>query len=792
MISNQTIRVPNLLIPEARRFFGLAEKLRDCLDAETGDASCVNGSTAGLSEAVREYFAFFSEDARREDLVGPGLAAELNTVMEVCFPIRSSWTPRSERFGGEYSEDYWRLRDLVADLSALFSKVFFPVEDGPRSYFVAWREWRQKENFTEYDCLFETNAPTVVSSTLFSNDLKYQLLRLMGSILLQYDYDPAPEIRKIDRTRPLDPMGLLHLQVQQLSGDPIEEIDETDTLPEDCIEAALLYWAANDELCSELFCRWDWYHPVDFDTPISSEERASLLRELGSRGDDLYETWIQGDVPSGIARSLMVVDAKDSREAPVVADLSEAGSPVVGAVTSSAGNGTELCLPLPGQRYAFDPTRFAMFGPSEVGKTSYLCSLAEEIIRRRPFGNCALGADHQLIRLHGEFLEGCRKGECSDTVEYSQYGVSVGRADAPTKQRMNIVTTDFRGGHSRFDQFPSELEEIVYSARGFLFFVDDRFFSLDPSEETRDDAQRWSEWCAHLLRQFHIRNPDVKHIPIALVINKADRILGDELLLVKDRPYLLRDSLELPLLTGLPLQNRVPEGGQVADKGYDRLWQAVVQDLEMNRHGKIQRLARQALSLFRQFFEEVQKITYRYQIFLGVSVLPSDLKDSTESAMRPLGVRETFSWLSGSLFDTFESQARDVLHRDRAALTKKLSAFRVDFEKIESDIAEQEEQQREYDRLMDVVTKRWRFARIGLRSRMKWLSERIQHLESRSVAKLADLEQDLGLEPGDGERITARCARVRACLEHLEGQCSFLEKWGNDANKSILRSHTTV
>jgi hypothetical protein len=282
-----------------------------------------------------------------------------------------------------------------------------------------------------------------------------------------------------------------------------------------------------------------------------------------------------------------------------------------------------------------------LVGPTKVGKTSYLLALAKLFSSPTPlrtaFGEFSFAMGDGLEELRERL--GGRHDALEDperTAALSDYDFSVtftsGETASPLRMRFSVA--DYRGEDIEAGKHAPELKKRIEAARAFLFFVDGRDVGIPSSAAQQDAAKKRAIRYVNILKVARASGEDrLRHVPVALVVNKADVIFGEAL---PDRPFLI-DPRTAPeaIHAGRAGDGRAP---------FERLRECVRQDPMNNLTLAVQRFAWTVLRDFEKFLTEVLGITYRYQVFTTASRQPTpDLV--AERDVFPYGVLQPLGWL---------------------------------------------------------------------------------------------------------------------------------------------------
>ena len=242
-----------------------------------------------------------------------------------------------------------------------------------------------------------------------------------------------------------------------------------------------------------------------------------------------------------------------------------------------------------------------LFGPSEVGKTSLLLSLTHGRIGE-PLSFQVRGETFELRlqeNLHGyynELSKPWKLGQPSHTKSDQPCGFTASRARGGPPIYFSVH--DYDGSKSEpLKRRPKKQPRGDNRARVLVFVIDDRHISKDGSEA--ENVEPKSEWYATRLRDYLTANPGIHHPPIALLVNKVDKILGqdsDAVGVLRSRPYLLEPSVDRQVIElGAP-----PSRGLPADS-FGRLLQSAMEDTFIARDAALQRFVWTLLPLQRGF-----------------------------------------------------------------------------------------------------------------------------------------------------------------------------------------------
>lgn len=621
----------SLRIPEGQQFAVYAATLRGAILA-TEEGSELAGA---LSAAIVAYLNYLSEQGRelREE---PGTMAEFLAAMHHFMPVPDL---------GALASD---LRLLLTDLSVLYAANHLHVGGQSSSYYEDWQRRRAadfNDNFYDAQPFLDQGAAAVVADARLDQATKTLIFERMAEVLHAQVFNPKDHLDSIQPMARLTATQLFALQIWQLhwsKGESVEdELSQFFTPLSGSVENTLLYWIADPEptnaqitrFCEHLFINWGWIHPIDYSSVPDKHLRALPATDPLRRLDALRS----GSLQSVARRRITEAD----RTFPSV--LKDVGS------------------------YGFEPIPILPVGGSEYGKTSFLCAFADWTISNgaKLDGDLEIRSS-ELTLLLKKRGQSWRTGEKVHTGETSQYRLNVGRAGTIADYWPAIELCDYMGedsmipepGTLRFAEFAERLAK----ACGLFFFLDDRAFALKGAAAViRADelAASYEQW----LSVFLSKNAS-RHLPIAIVINKADKIFGKDWLekLGTNRIVVEGTQRGISLGTGAPGDPSNP---------YGRLTHAIRYNKTVGRDAEAQKLLLQFVERFEAFFKTMLGATYRYQILLATSI-----NGPKEKGPEVHGVVEAMSWMIRQLLPAFEQQAAAILDADLTALDGTISEAR--------------------------------------------------------------------------------------------------------------------
>jgi hypothetical protein len=589
--------------------------------------------------AFLEYIEFLSPQ-QFSLVMGPGLAAEFSAITEHEFPFDSVQQEMS--FGR-----------LLQDHTSMFAGAFCRVGDEQPRCYRNWKRVREEYfspgSFSAFACLSAniamafTLSPTLPADTKL-HLLRYRILKRTAEVLQAFGYDPTEQLRQIPEQGP-NPEQLLAMQVLALSKGTPDDLMRLCGKINGSSEATLLHWASHDSFVSYLLEACQWLQLVRYNDASALNTQPTL-----ERSGLLYTRWMNGTgAPGGLARR----------------DLNTL-SGVEQHVSRAPAQGWE-------RRFASIP--IMLIGASRVGKTAFLSSLTRHL-------NLARGKVRDGLRLEvaGHLdpnrLPAPRRKTVSeelnrdgDAVDDQVRGLEIVlREDRdPRPERwMRLSLTESEGSDVSESEFSPDFLKELRSAKGLLFFADDGYFrDLSPNSDARrvrqtrtEDAVDLSARYTRILQAYFDVNRDALHLPIGLILNKADVLLGQDHVLTMDAPVLIAPDTKMELVhAGLDYQ------GEPVDP-FGRLQHCIRHTLSNSKDLKHQSFCFEMLEHFRGFISAALSQSYRFQIFLTVSVVP----EGANREYFPFGVWEPVKWMVNQLEPAFRSQAREQLERDQADL----------------------------------------------------------------------------------------------------------------------------
>ena len=167
------------------------------------------------------------------------------------------------------------------------------------------------------------------------------------------------------------------------------------------------------------------------------------------------------------------------------------------------------------------------------------------------------------------------------------------------------------------------------------------------------DAAELAARYARILQRYFEVNKDALHLPVALVVNKADLLLGSTNLLSLNPPVLIPEQTKMELVhAGLQVQAE-------ATDPFARLRCCIHYNLAISRNSQIQRFVFELIEQFKDFIAAAMCHTYRFQIFLTSSLVP---KNQNRQSF-PYGVWDVMKWMFNQLDPAYRLQADASIER---------------------------------------------------------------------------------------------------------------------------------
>ncbi len=620
----------NLRIDEGEQFAVHAAALHAAmLAAEAGN----DLADSALQQAIVDYLNYLSLQGRelREQ---PGTMAEFAAVMHHYLPVPASGAPASD------------LRLVLTDLSVLYAANHLHIGGQSSSYYEDWQRRRSddfKGNFYDARPFLDHGAEAVVADETLELPTKTLIFELMAEVLHSKVFRPTDQLRSIDAKSRLTPSQLFALQIWQRHegrGKTVEALAEIFSPVSGSIENTLLYWIADPKSANAqitryseyLFEHWGWIHPVDYGAVSDKRAQAVPVTDPQRELDD-----VRNDHLVSLARRR----------------IAEAGRTFPNVLNSVAS-------------YGFEPITILPVGGSEYGKTSFLCALADRNIANGGKLDGDLGiTSNELQQLLKKRGASWRQGALVRTTDSSQHRMNVGRVGTNSAYWPAFELTDYMGEATSIDYLDkpegAEFAARLAGACGLFFFLDDRAFPK-PDAEAVFRADELATWYEKWLRAFLAKNAS-RHLPIAIVINKADQIFGPGWAEMLGTTSIVVEGTQRGISLGTGTDGD-------PDTPYERLRHAIRYNKAVGRDAGAQEQLLEFVDRFEAFFKTMLGATYRYQILLTTSI--NGPKDKVGPVVS--GVVEAMSWMINQLLPAYEQQAASILDADLAVLDGTIAA----------------------------------------------------------------------------------------------------------------------
>jgi hypothetical protein len=688
--------------------------------------------------ALLEFFEFLTPE-QLTPVMGPGLAAEISAIIESEF----SWAALSERTP---------VQNLLCTHACVFAGIFCRDGDEEPKCCRTWRRFQQR-NAVLYprDRAKSLMANFEVAMGLGRDGqtmnpkvqlLKYRIAARTAEALLAIGFDPEETLRQIRRDDIPSPAEILAMQVFVLLKKSSDDLARACNWTDAHSEATFLHWASTDPFVREALVAWRWLKPITYD-----QFSADAPEPLEDRGGPLYASWRQGRAsPANLA----------IREEPWSEPDAEPHLPRL----------------LPKDVKArFCPVPLMLIGGPAVGKTSFLRALSRHL-------NCARGQLHEgtylessdLQQLWNRMGERPALGTKNATSETAGYNVLVRDERDPEVARwMRLRFTDCKGEEIDRQTLTPELLRILRAARGLMFFVDDRSFA-DLRFDDRvagsvgsdsKDAEEVAAQYTRILQWYFDINKDALHLPVALVVNKADLLLGRTNLLSLNPPFLIPEQTKMELVhAGLHLQSEATEP-------FDRLRSCIRHNPAISRNIQTQRFVFELIERFKGFIAAAMCHTYRFQIFLTSSVAQKQ-----DCECLPHGVWDVTKWVVNQLESAYRAQVIESVNRAHAELAEIKNGLG----------AAMKRDQQSHLAFLRAVTRREQvttLTRLEVLDRL--LQNRIEHTSEKMRTALqyalALVELQITPDTTDPAPFLLRRRLAKESVERLEDQIRYLQEW---------------
>lgn len=473
-----------------------------------------------------------------------------------------------------------KFRKLLKDMLALWYNFYilsylerkydsFPHINNIRSFYITWEEYLEQNGKSEFGIILD--------------DLKYIIspdidLPLNVKVII---FDKFCEIfYNTDDKEVIYANSVMNLQNYK------EEINNRETLSGEESKSALLeiilniyvvntynkslipingieldrmlksikLWAANDEVLQNVLKYWGIIKEYDFETQLTESEISELRSNKMSLSNYL-------DNEFGIGQSYKEYSEYQKSNF--------------------------------GLNQIINPIKLALVGSSGVGKTSYLTALAYKIFQS------------SSISMHNSYLEYYNSLSNSWTDNQIVSSSSDNEISLGSEQ-INLSLYDYNGSLANPQAWSDELKNHFISSKAFVFIFDAQ--DLINDSKVTESAKLYESY----LNLWSNNNPNIKHIPIAIVINKLDKFLFDELQSM-DNYSLIPNDLKREIIEIGSLKRGIDDKNVHPLKKLEKYLENI---RENNKNSVIQDLISALFSKTSSLMERIIKLTYNYQIFV--------------------------------------------------------------------------------------------------------------------------------------------------------------------------------
>jgi hypothetical protein len=686
--------------------------------------------------ALLEFFEFLAPEQMTSHM-GPGLAAEFSAVVE-------------NELSGDPLRDRNPLQALLHTHASVFAALFCCDGEEPRCYRTWLQDQKKHGGGSSCDrqaCLL-ANFDVAIGLSHCSNGsnpklrlLKYRIAARTAELLIASGFRPDATLGEIQKDEVPTSAQILAMQVFVLLKKNPEDLARVCGWSESSCEATFLHWAAKDSFVGGALIAWRWLNPVSYDQFPDAPSEC-----LGDHPGPLYTAWRQGKTaPARLA----------IREEPWTEADEEHPFP---------------CLLPKDVKLRFSPVPLMLIGGAGVGKTAFLCALAKRLM-----GGC------EQVR-EGMYMESSDLQDLlypvpgrralsvtPNTSGTSSYNLLVRDSHDPEVARwMRLRLTDYDGEDLSQGTLSPEFVKNLQAARGLLFFLDDRHFLATSSNgnclktnDYMDMAEPVARYTRILQRYFDV-NKDAMHLPIALVVNKADLLLGPTNLLALNPPFLIPEGTKMELVhTGLHTQGEPEEP-------FERVRSCIRYNLRISQNSENQRFVFHLIERFKGFITAAMCHTYRFQIFLTCSESPKN-KDGKSS---PHGVWEVAKWMVNQFEQEYRLQASESVEQAHAELKEMRSLLEVA-------LIRDHEAYADFFRAAGVRKQLISKMRVNILDHL--LQDRMDDATTRMEAALQDTfalaELPAVSDETDPAPFVRRRRMAREAMERLDYQLGYLNEW---------------
>ena len=658
-----TMKTNSLLSTETgRSFLQCYNRLCACLDEiEKQQPSSTEQEN---SQAVIEILDFFDELHERLDaeIHKPTVLFEINSILEGNYRGNQGKLYKTDNPKG--------LRKIMDDVLALLQNFIIKPKAnlqqnepyGITHYYENWRQRILGESGKENDYLQQDCESLITIKEIgVDHEAKRRILNTIGWILekLEVDEQEAKSVLKKDANQDIIKSRgmingdiLMNLQVlQRLKRSPAEfAIDVTSLL------RAIRFWASSDSFLKELFECWNWNYYDKWGEYLRLRTDGSDGR---SRPDTkLRESWNTPssnlDVGQSFIKERMEGDQSKKMIPIMVVGHSKVGKSTLFTALHywTSQNSDEVR-----GNFTSGPTLTAHYNGNELDWRAN-----KDLQCKKRYVPLEFWRD-KLVHFVTYDYRG-EEAESPDEIIVRDDDTVILEATKPIRNPDSIeaVKDSDQAIAESTVRWSRDFKRLSQKARGFLFMIDDADIS------NPDKLRIRAAWFKNILAHWVKKNPESFHIPIAIVINKCDKILKQNLGTL-ERSSILH-GVSPP---GIEYPSQDEDGKLFGDEPFIRLRNAIIYDPKNNQNPELQDFIEIILESLCNFFKDILKITYNYEIFLVSSKAPSS---DEEIHSFPWGVYAPFEWLSSKLEKQFLRESYDKCLKDRAVSDKKLIELR--------------------------------------------------------------------------------------------------------------------
>ncbi len=538
---------------------------------------------------------------------------------------------------------------------------------GIRSFY---EDWISTEHVgideSEYDRILGNVAMLLENNEKLEDRTRNLLFKMLGDILVtlgvsSHDSENsllkyAQEIKdRSEMTLVAYAEVLLNLHVLHATNTPLNSLQNIDYLD---LHKAIRYWSSTDPFSEELFKSWNVYWENDYFSALSQGDEVQLMNDKGS----LLSIYNNPAMKIGVGQSFLeFMEHKKQSQ---------------------------------GLTSIFKPIPIFPFGYSGCGKTAHLVSFCYDAQMRtgkgKGFGSTAITLGREFQSYYQANVEGWYNGSISPTNGYEKYSFW-------EDLNLNSYTVydyeakkDNQQSDDRDQQMNMEIMELFRNAKGLLFFLTESDYT-NPAELRRKASQFDS-----FLQYWMQSNPNTKHIPVALVLAKADYVFGDQLSRLPRSSVIPPDFKPTSIDGFFPHRLTSPNVNELTTN-YSRLRDCILNDKANNRLPVYQDIIQMLLDNFEQFFSRVLELTYNYQVFVTASVAPAGPDDK----LFPFGAREPLSWVATVLERTYIRESIERYTTEEEDLNNKIRTTLEDVKKMKELSEEYHKWQEQVDELQE-------------------------------------------------------------------------------------------